>query len=268
MRAPYREHISWYPFGARPYSRIELTVDALMHLLGTLLTLAAIVFTICVWPSGSPAILRLSVGVYLLSLLGMFLCSATYNIGLGQYGKDNYHLLSSLDLCGICLLIAGTNTPVMAVACCMRTLLFIWALASLTIATKCHGGMLNTLKLHVPCFLLMGWSCLIVWGVPYLHACPLRRFPCHSTLRTPCVSGEVMATFSGRAIYLFLAGGAIYTIGLIPWGMYHLEFHVCIWHAFVIAASSCFFAALIVIDLSLMPQKIISCMAVSEPLQL
>ena len=76
---------------------------------------------------------------------------------------------------------------------------------------------LDQLKYHVLCFLVMGWSCL--WN---------RR--------------DVGLVFSPQACTLLFYGGLCYTVGLVPWKMIWLEFHLPIWHSFVIAGTACFFA--------------------------
>ena len=38
-------------------------------------------------------------------------------------------------------------------------------------------------------------------------------------------------------------GGALYTVGLVPWALLKkMEFNICIWHVFVLLASGCLFA--------------------------
>ena len=166
LRAPWMERIPWYPKNKRPYTRRELASDALVHGLGICMTGVAmghLYLRLSAMGSRSPPLLNAALGVYLLSLLGMFVCSSLYNIGMGHCGQRHFATLACVDHAGICLLIAGTYTPFMLVTCCFHTLSFVWALALFTFLTKLHGGRLDTFALHVPCFLLMGWYALACW---------------------------------------------------------------------------------------------------------
>jgi hemolysin III len=53
---------------------------------------------------------------------------------------------------------------------------------------------------------------------------------------------SVTAALSVWATNLFQIGGSLYTIGLVPWLSNSFEGHNAMWHAFVFAASCCFFA--------------------------
>ena len=105
----------------------------------------------------------------------------------------------------------------MAMACCPRTLAFVWGLALISFLAKASRSRLDVVTLHIPCFLLMGWSALSVWG-------------------------EVTSAFTPWAKRMCLLGGSLYTMGLVPWATSKMEGHNALWHAFVVAASACFFA--------------------------
>lgn len=232
------ERIPWYPKNARLYSRRELAVDAFVHLTGVVLTCAAMVYValeIHALPTETSPLLDGSMAVYMSSLLLMFTFSSLYNVGLGRWGQHHFTTLAALDNAGICLLIAGSYTPQMAVACCLKTLVFVWSLAIFTIATKCCGGRLNNLALHVTLFLAMGWSVVFVWQY-------------------------VQAVWSAESVERLLTGGVLYTVGLVPWGYAKLEYHVCIWHVFVIAGSAYIFWA-VVTDLEFLPHRVHECVA-------
>ena len=47
---------------------------------------------------------------------------------------------------------------------------------------------------------------------------------------------QIEQAFSPWACRMLLTGGSLYTIGLIPWLMKPVEFHISVWHAFVIVA--------------------------------
>ena len=59
---------------------------------------------------------------------------------------------------------------------------------------------------------------------------------------------------------MFVLGGIVYTVGLLPWGAKRFEYHVCLWHVHVISGSACIFFAL-VHDLPRLPLKVSECVA-------
>lgn len=213
---PWKDTIEWYPL-QRFYSRRELASDFLVHAVGILLAAAGnLLLALRLWDLRPPPEIVGSVALYGFTLLAMISCSAVYNSGQVVW-KHRAVELSQADHAGIVLLIVGTYTPLMACTCAWRLLSFVWAVGVFDIAAKASRGWLDRLPLHVVCFLLMGWSVLIAWE-------------------------SVAANFSRWACQMFVTGGVLYTVGLVPWGIRRLEGHVAIWHVFVIAASSAFFS--------------------------
>ena len=256
MRPPWDEKIEWYRGSTRSeraYSRRELAADFYVHAIGLA---AACVGCIAIAERLAarrpPPIMAFSVSLYAFSLVTMLLCSTAFNVGQARFYQQRW-VLRSFDHAGICLLIVGTYSPTMAVACTNRTLLFVWTIAVVSTAIKwTRWPAVDRLPVHVCSFLLMGWCCIIVWE-------------------------HVTHAFSPWATNLFLVGGALYTVGLIPWaGMKGMEYgqlpppftafhqlpptsiafyrllsslcryHIAIWHVFVLVASACFFAVVYV----------------------
>ena len=58
------------------------------------------------------------------------------------------------------------------------------------------------------------------------------------------MGGAMFDTLSTPVIALMLAGGAVYTTGIIFHVAHRLRFHISIWHGFVLVASGLFFAAI------------------------
>lgn len=229
MHPPWTERISWFVGPReRPYSRRELTMDALVHGVGLLLALAGCVaLAERVRISQPPVVIVVSVALYGLSLVTMLALSSVFNVGQHRWARHRLRL-NSLDHAGICLMIVGTYTPLMAVACSYSELSVVWAIGAFSVCAKSHRGRLDVLPLHVACFLLMGWSCLAVWS-------------------------KVTSAFSPWGVHLIISGGVLYTAGLIPWALKPLEFHLPTWHAFVIVASACFFA-LVYGEIAILPE--------------
>lgn len=220
--AYWREYIPWYPDGcfgpyrrhADGYSRRELAADGATHVLG--ITLGCVGLVLLIWSSVNhqpPVEITVSVSVYGAALLFMLCFSAVFN---GFAWTRHIWVLQLLDHIGILLLIAGTYAPVMTFACCPRCLSFVWALAFLSTAAKATRSRFDTIALHVPCFLLMGWACIFIWR-------------------------DLLQVYTRWALCTCVAGGLFYSLGLIPWAINKLEFHNAIWHVCVLAGSACFF---------------------------
>lgn len=223
MSPGWCDKIPWYPDGCFGpyrgatigYSRRELAADGMVHVCGVafgLLGVGALLATVVL--SKPPTAVGLSLGLYGASLLGMLVCSAVFN-GLAGMCPGHIWALQLADHAGILLLICGTYAPTMTLACCPRALCFVWSLGIISFTAKASRSKLDSVALHVPCFLLMGWTALAVWS-------------------------DVNAAFTPWAKALCVTGGALYTLGLVPWAQNKLEGHNALWHIFVLVASSCF----------------------------
>jgi len=221
----WKEYIPWYPDGcfgpyrsnADGYSRRELAADAATHVLGISLGLVGVVMLIVnSVVHHSPIEVIVSLSVYGIGLLAMLCSSAVFN---GLAWSRHIWTLQLCDHTGILLLIAGTYTPVMTFACCPWVLAFVWSLALVSMVAKASRSRFDVVALHVPCFLLMGWSCMLVWR-------------------------DVVLVFTPWALRMLVVGGVLYTVGLVPWALNKLEFHNATWHMFVLAASACMLTVL------------------------
>lgn len=216
----WSEYIPWYPDGcfgpyrshSAGYSRRELAADGATHVLGISLGCTGVVILIVSSViHETPIEIRVSLGIYGLGLLSMLCFSAVFN---ACAWSQHIWALQLIDHTGILLLIAGTYTPMMTFACCPWALAFVWSLAFVSMAAKASQSRFDVVALHIPCFLLMGWSCLIVWQ-------------------------DLLMVFTPWALKMLVLSGVLYTVGLVPWGINKLEFHNAVWHVFVLAGSVC-----------------------------
>jgi hemolysin III len=223
----WAEYIPWYPDGCfgpyRPhcdgYSRRELAADGATHVIGISLGCVGFVMLIVNAEVHQPPLeVKISLWLYGVGLLAMLCFSAVFN---GFAWSEHIWALQLCDHIGILLLIACTYTPMMTFACRPWVLAFVWGLALVSMIAKASRSRLDVVAFHVPCFLLTGWSCLLVWQ-------------------------DLIVVFTPWALKLLMLGGTLYTVGLVPWALNKLEFHNALWHIFVVAASSCFLAVLYV----------------------
>lgn len=204
-----------HPFfeGHRSYSRNEIRADALVHGAGILAALA-----------GSIALLARAgvswvLASYLFGLIVMLACSAAYNLTPPSQLK---WLLRRFDHSAIFLLIAGTYTPLLPFlpdAAQSWTLgLVTWLGAASGIAVKfLFPGRFDRLAILV--YLALGWV-----GVT--------------------AAGAFIQVLPPQVLKLIVAGGILYTAGVIFHIWESLKFHNAIWHGFVGVAAACHFAAI------------------------
>lgn len=218
IRAPFDQQIPWYP-NVREYTRRELFADAIVHGLGLLLGAAAFAATIIGWvrqymsvwqhTSDPPYLVAFSVCIYGGSLLAMLICSAAFNVG-----QRVWHLhtdtLALLDHVGICLLIAGSASPIFIFSCAWKSSAVLWFVMLLNIFAKAVGGCLDNIALHVVAFVLGPFMC-------YRYAIE-----------------SVRDTLAPWQLNMITVAGVFYIGGLLPWGIRQLEFHVAIWHICVL----------------------------------
>jgi hemolysin III len=132
-------------------------------------------------------------------------------------------ILRRLDHAAIFLMIAGTYTPFILIK--MNTswglglLAVVWSMAAIGIAIKLFAPRFLD-GLSTALYLVQGWAVIAAWE-PLMSAMP------------------------GRVLTLLVAGGVLYTIGVVFHLWERLPYQNAIWHGFVLSAASCHFAAVI-----------------------
>lgn len=209
------------PFWGRfHYSRAELIADGIVHAVGIVLAIAA----------GS-ALLSLSAFhaapgeyvaaiFYVASLLTVLSISLAYNLWPHTPAK---WILRRFDHAAIYLLIAATYTPFLAQLAdptmAGRMIALVWGFAAAGIAIKVLlPGRFD--RLAVIFYLAIGWSGVVI-ARPLLDTLP------------PVTLG------------LILAGGVVYSSGVVFFAWRGLRFQNAIWHGFVVTGAGLHFAAII-----------------------
>jgi hemolysin III len=201
-------------------SRAERRADALVHIVGVTLGIAAcLALAIVASPNAGFAVL-VSLAVYAAGLMAMLGCSALYNIGVHDPRRAFWR---RLDQAAIFVMIAGTYTPFAAIAIggALGTglLVFTWTVAAAGVLLKLlHPARLETLSICA--YLLLGWTIL------------------------PVID-RLIAAVSPRALVLLVAGGILYTVGVMFYRWDELPFNRAIWHGFVLAAAACQYVAVL-----------------------
>lgn len=191
--------------------------NAITHVVGTVLAIGGTAALIAV-ASGARRITALA--IYGAMLILLYVSSTLYHSLRGR-AKKVFHVF---DHCAIYLLIAGTYTPLTLVT--LRGTLgwtlfgIIWALAAAGVAKDIflHGRMR---ALSIVLYVLMGWLVVVAFG-------PLR------------------AALPPAGIALLIAGGLVYTAGILFFSMSKRVAHTHgVWHLCVIAGSICHYVVVL-----------------------
>ncbi len=197
----------------RPYSTAELVVDAVVHVLGLVVAIAAgsILLTFAFLhtaPEAFPALV-----VYVATLVVVLGVSLAFNMWPASPVK---HYLARLDQAAIFLFIAGSYTPFLAVLGGTSTgivmMSLVWGASLVGVA----------LKLIVPerfgrvailLYLGIGWSGVLVFQ-------------------------SLGQALPSTTLWFLLAGGITYSAGIVFHLWEKLKFQNALWHVFVVVGAS------------------------------
>lgn len=194
----------------------EEIANSITHGIGTLLSVAGLTLLVTYSILGNDPWRIISASIYGTTLILLFLASTLYHSL--QYSRVK-KVFKLLDHCAIYLLIAGTYTPFLLVS--MRgtigwlLLATIWFLALLGIIFKLTC-IERFKKLSLATYILMGWLIIVA-------------------------SKELVQNLSMEGLVWLVAGGILYTVGIIFYVWHRLPFNHAIWHLFVLGGSICHF---------------------------
>lgn len=194
--------------------------DLIVHLTG--LTLALFGGGVALGLAVSQGLLGqvAAVSVYALGLIAMLAFSTAYNFANPKFQP----FLRRLDHAGIFLMIAASYTPFTTQALdgawSVGMTAAVWALAAAGIAGKVFLPGLGK-AIWVVLYLALGW--MVVVAIK------------------PMVAGVPAV-----ALWLLVAGGLVYSVGVIFYASKRLKFRRAIWHGHVIAGAGLHYAAVLV----------------------
>jgi hemolysin III len=200
------------------YSRAELHADAAIHIAGVIFGViggAALITVASLKGYATPIV---SSAIYVAGLLAMLTFSALYNMI-----RPDHHLswLRRFDHAAIFLMIAGSCTPfalqgLTSWGVAMTVLL--WTLAFAGAAMKlCFPRRYD--RVAIALYLALGWGGALVLA-------------------------DQMAALPMASVILLATGGVLYSVGVIFHVWETLKFQNAVWHAFVLAAAICHYAAI------------------------
>ncbi|HEY3792891.1 MAG TPA: hemolysin III family protein [Bradyrhizobium sp.] len=202
------------------YDRAELIADGVVHGIGVCFGLIAATVLIVLTAIYATALDVAVVSVYVVGLLVMLVLSATYNLWPVSRAK---WMLRRFDHSAIYLLIAATYTPfIMELKESMfaiALLVGVWCVAIVGIVLKLiWPGRFD--RLSVGLYLAMGWSGLMLYD-------------------------RVVAALPTMALGFVVAGGALYSLGVVFHAWQRLRFQNAIWHCFVLLGAACHYTAVL-----------------------
>ena len=201
---------------AYPYSKAETLADGAVHLVGLTLALPAFVLLISHSAQGSFGLW--AAVLYASCAMISFVASAIYHMSPIDSARP---LLLRIDHAAIYFKIAGTYAPVVAVigtGLAYGIFAVVWTLAMVGAVAKLWFWRTDG-KGSLALYLGMGWlSALLIW--------------------------PMWQTLPKGVVALIVCGGLIYSVGTRAYANPGMRFQNAIWHTVVLAASTCFFAAI------------------------
>ncbi|SFJ64198.1 PAQR family membrane homeostasis protein TrhA [Bradyrhizobium sp. cf659] len=207
------------------YDRAELIADGIIHAVGVFSGTVAATVLVVLAVLYADATNVVGVSIYVAGLLSMLVLSASYNLWPVSPVK---WLLRRFDHSAIYLLIAATYTPFILElkdsVFALVLLVCVWCVATVGIVLKLrYPGRFD--RVAVGIYLAMGWSGVMLYDA-------------------------VVKALPALVLGFILAGGLLYSFGVIFHAWRRLRFQNAIWHGFVLAGAACHYTAVLDLVLS------------------
>jgi hemolysin III len=194
--------------------------DLVVHIVGlTLALVGGVVLLVLAVRAGSISRV-VGVSIYAAGVLAMLAFSTAYNFAKARYRP----VLRRLDHAGIFLMIAGSYTPFtihnLTGAWAWGMTIAVWSIASVGALGKILLPRVDR-RLWVALYLALGWLVVVALKPMIDHV-------------------------AWAALILLLAGGVLYSTGVIFYVNKRLKFSRAIWHGHVVAAAATHWAAVLV----------------------
>ena len=204
----------------RIHSRVERLADAIVHVAGLAAgMIGAAVLVGLALVRGDAGELA-AVSVYGIGLIAMLGASAAYNL---LYETRFRAALRRMDHSAIFLMIAGTYTPLTTELVSgffsVVSTVAVWTTASAGVIIKLATPRLFE-RIGVGIYLLLGWIGVLALAPFVIHLPP-------------------------AALWSLVAGGLLYSAGVVFHVWEKLPGQNAIWHGFVLAAASCHWVAIL-----------------------
>lgn len=204
---------NWLHQKRRAYSIGELVADGIVHGVGLLVAIAAGATLLVVAITHTAPEASIALVVYVSTLIAVLGISLAYNLWPNSPAK---HVLARFDQAAIFLFIAGTYTPFLAslggTTSGMMMTTFVWGASLVGVALKLIAPE-RFGRLAILLYLAIGWSGILVFQ-------------------------SLAKVLPPSTLWLILAGGVVYSLGIIFHLWDRLKFQNALWHVFVVAGAS------------------------------
>jgi hemolysin III len=204
----------------RAYSEGEEIANVATHVVGALLSAAALAILVMLAALTHDWLKVVSGAVFGAMLVLLYSVSTLYHAVTSARAK---HLTKLLDHASIYLLIAGTYTPFTLVT--LRgpwgwgLFAAVWGLAVAGVSFEAFW-VYRPKWLSAGVYLAMGWMVIVA-------------------------SRQLFASLATGGLVLLFAGGLFYSLGTAFYVMKGVRYMHAVWHAFVLAGSTCHFFAVV-----------------------
>ena len=202
------------------YTLGERVADGCIHVVGVVASLIALSVLLVIGVQSQVLLWGVSLAIYGIAMVAMFSFSAGYHLVARPSVKE---ILRRFDHAAIFVMIAGTYSPFILIqmnnAWGHWLLATVWLIAAIGVALKLFAPRYLE-GLSTALYLVQGWAVIAAWE-------PL----------TAAVSGQVLS--------LLVAGGVLYSVGVVFHLWSRLPYQNAIWHGFVLTAAGCHYAAVL-----------------------
>lgn len=198
--------------------RRELLADLVVHVVGLVLGVAGALAMLLAAARSSQRGQLLPIAVYLGGLLAMLSCSALYNVWRSCRRRE---WLRRLDHAAIFVMIAGTYTPLtlrLPESWALGLTAGVWLAAAMGVAAKLWQPH-RIEALSIALYLALGWI-----GVVAIE--------------------PLLASLERSTLVLLLAGGVVYSGGVIFHLSVHRHYSRALWHGSVLVAAVLHYVAI------------------------
>lgn len=199
-------------------TRAERIADGTIHVLGVGAALVAVGVFLHLFADRMPWGTFTGVTIYSAALVLMLGASAAYHLAAYTPARP---VLRRLDHAAIYIKIAGTFTPLsvaLGTGFGYVILGLVWTLALIGAGTKLMAARGRMSTGWWP-YLALGWIGVLLF-VP------------------------LVAVLPGLTLGMILAGGLLYSVGIVFYRWDGLRYGTAVWHGFTLAASACFFVGI------------------------
>jgi hemolysin III len=205
----------------RPYDKAEIGADRIIHAVGVTFGLVGGTMLLTIAAETASLAGLFATTLYVAGLVAMLVCSAAYNL---SFDSPRRELLRRLDHAAIFVMIAGTYSPFtlgrLDGAWSIWLAGFVWSVALMGAVAKLTVPRCIE-RYAVVLYLALGWVVLVALE-------------------------PLLAALHPAVLILLFVGGLLYSAGVTFHLWRGLRFQNAIWHALVLGAAVCHYAAVIV----------------------